>query len=266
MYMLQEIRTEVEDAYLEVLNHTKSHYPKDYAPLIARGEYSRHSAKGVSNYMLDYMGDIHKDTTRQKFYIAYLNRNYSKEGFYYINSEEDFFALNVEIMIFSQIWESTCFLKYLARIAAIISGEGYKWNMEIPSTNLYKFIRDGIIMPLTNNNFKLGILLQNNYNSIVRNAFAHSQYEVDMERQRITFVHLCHKNSQTQEISFEQFQNMFLYAIVLDNFSLRILRRIGMYYLESGHTDMGVVKLPNGNVIHIKIKERFGGPYYYTER
>lgn len=265
--MIEEIRKIVDDAYSEVLMYIEKNYPNDFIPLIAKGEYIEHSVKGVSNYMLDYMGDIYKDTTRQKFYITYLNRNYLKEGFHYINSEEGFFDLNVEIMIFSQIWESTSFLKYLTRITAIISGKGYLWNLEIPTKRLHEFIRNSIIEPLIKSGFKLGVLLYDNYNSIVRNAFAHSQYDIDMERQKITFVHLLGgKKPQKEEIAMDKFQEMFLYAIILDNYSFRWIQFIGEYYLQNGVSDVGEVKLPNEKFVHIKVKERFGVPYYYTEK
>ncbi len=262
---IEEIRNIVDNAYSEVLLHIAQSYPNDFIPLIAKGEYIEHSVKGVSNYMLDYMGDIYKDTTRQKFYITYLNRNYSKEGFYYTNSEEDFFDLNVEIMIFSQIWESISFLKYIARLASIVSGEGYKWNMDIPNRNLHYFITESIITPLTKRGFKVGNLLRDNYNSLIRNAFAHSQYDIDMERQKIDFVHLLGgKKSQKEEIALDKFQEMFLYAIILDNYSFRWVQKIGEYYLQNGVSDVGVVQLPNGKYLQVKIKDRFGGPYYYT--
>lgn len=264
--MIKEICEIVDEAYSEILNYMAQNYPNDLVPLIARGEFHEHSIVGVSNYVLDYMGDIYKDTTRQKFYITYLNRYYSKEGFHYIESEEGFFNINVEIMIFSQIWESTSFLKYLARLASIVEGDGYKWNMDIPDRNLHNFIKDNIIAPLTKRGFQLGNLLRDNYTSIIRNSFAHSQYDIDMERQKIVFVHLLgSKQPKKEEISFDKFQKMFLYAIILDNYSFRWMQKIGECYLQNGVSDVGVVQLSNGKYIKVKIKDRFGGPYYYTE-
>ena len=263
--MIEEIRTIVDKAYSDVLMYIAKNYPNDFIPLIAKGEYIEHSVEGISKYMLDYMGDIYRDTTRQKFYVTYLNKNYAKEGFHYVNSEEGFFDLNIEIMIFSQIWESTFFLKYLARITAIISGKGYLWNLEIPTKRLHEFIQDSIIFPLIKYGFKLGALLQGNYNSIVRNAFAHSQYDIDMERQKITFVHLLGKKEpQREELSFDDFQEKFLYGIILDNFCSLWMQQMGKNYLKNNYTDLGEVELPNGKFVHIKVKERFGVPYYYT--
>lgn len=264
--MVQEIRTIVKEAYIEVLTSIFEQYPNDFLPLIARGEYYEHGIKGISNYMLDYMGDIYRDKTRQKFYEMYLNKNYLKEGFYYTKSGNGFFDLNIEIMIFSQIWESTYFLKFLVRIAIIISGGGYKWEKEIPSRDLFGFIKNNIIVPLERKNFKLGSLLRDNYNSKIRNAFAHSQYDIDMNSQMITFTYLDHNEYSTEEVSFEKFQSMFLHAIILDNFSLGIIQDIGKWYLQNGYTNIGVVQLPNNKFLHIKIRERLGQPDYYTEK
>lgn len=264
--MVQEIRTIVKEAYIEVLTSIFKQYHNDFLPLIARGEYYEYGIKGISNYMLDYMGDFYRDETRQKFYVTYLNRNYSKEGFCYTELENGFFDLNIEIMIFSQIWESTYFLKFLARIATIISGGGYKWEGEIPLQKLYNFITDSIIAPLVRKNFKLGSLLQDNYNSKIRNAFAHSQYDIDMNSQMITFTYLEHKKLITEKVSFEKFQSMFLHAVILDNFSLGIIQDIGKWYLQNGYTDLGIVQLPKDKYMYIKIRERLGQPDYYTEK
>lgn len=264
--MVQETRTIVKEAYVEVLTSIFEQHSNDFLPLIARGEFYEHGIKGISNYMLDYMGDIYRDETRQKFYVTYLNRNYSKEGFCYTESENGFFDLNIEIMIFSQIWESTYFLKFLARIATIISGGGYKWKTEIPSQDLFGFIKNRIIVPLERKNFKLGSLLRDNYNSKIRNAFAHSQYNIDMNSQMITFTYLEHKKFITEEVSFEKFQSLFLHAIILDNFSLGIIQNIGKWYLQNGYTNIGVVQLPNNKFLHIKIRERLGQPDYYNEK
>ena len=162
--------------------------------------------------VMDYKLDRYRDTTREDFYVRYLNRNYAKEGFRYqgVSGIDD---LSIEMMIYCHLWDSTYFLKSLYRLACIIRGMGYQWNAKIPDKRKHDFIVNEIINPLKNSHSTLGVVLEKGYNSDIRNAFAHSLYNVNVESEEIyTWTRL---GSRTYK--FDEFQEIFLYSVILMN-------------------------------------------------
>ena len=96
--------------------------------------------------VVDYQLDRYYDETREAFYLHYLRRNYSREGFHY-EGESGIDDLSVEMMIYCHLWDSSYFLKSLYRLAAILDGNGYQWSPDVPENGKYSFIKDNIISP-----------------------------------------------------------------------------------------------------------------------
>lgn len=162
--------------------------------------------------VIDYQLDRYYDKTREGFYLRYLNRNYRKEGFHY-DGDDGIDDLSIEMMIYDHLWDSSYFLKSLLRISSVLSGDGYLWNPQIPEKGKWTFINTQIIEPLIKNGIALGQIVKAGYSSDIRNAFAHSLYNIDKENRTITI----RPKSGMKTISFDDFQTKFLYSVILMN-------------------------------------------------
>lgn len=116
-------------------------------------------------------------------------------------------------------------LSPLYRLSCILCNEGYQWNPHIPENGKYMFVKDKIITPLQKKNFSLGNIVTKAFDSNIRNAFAHSLYNVDIKSRKIyTRTKLGNKT-----YTFDEFQRLFLYSVILMN-KLQI-------YLEKDHIE-----------------------------
>lgn len=162
--------------------------------------------------VIDYQLDRYYDETRDAFYLHYLNRNYSKEGFHY-EGESGIDDLSIEMMIYCHMWDSLYFLKSLYRLSSILCGKGYIWNPEIPESGKYTFVNNKIIRPLQTNGLLLGDIVEKSFNTIFRNAFAHSLYNINVQSREI----YTRTKEGYKTFTFDEFQHCFLYSVALMN-------------------------------------------------
>lgn len=162
--------------------------------------------------VIDNLIDIFNDETRTKFYIRYLRRNYSKDGFCY-DGDSGIDDLHVELMIYAHLWDSHYFLKSLIRLASIVSGKGYIWDAQVNWWRKEKKMQECIILPIKNSGLELGNLLEQSYRHEIRNAFAHSQYSIDASRR---LIHI-RTDDGILKLKFEEFQEIFLKSVILMN-------------------------------------------------
>lgn len=162
--------------------------------------------------VVDYMLDTYNDKTRTDFYLRYLRRNYSKDGFAY-EGERGLDDIHIELMIYAHLWDSSYYLKALLRIAAIVSGEGYLWDPQVNWWRKEKKMKEYIIGPLKNAGLSLGDFIDQCYDSRIRNAFAHSQYSINYDRRSIT----VRADDGNINLTFDEFQNLFLRSVILMN-------------------------------------------------
>lgn len=223
--MIKEIKEEIlqaiEDSFVTI---AKDDYIS-YILYIGRADVIPElKAHFGTSCVIDYQLDHYYDETRELFYLHYLNRNYSKEGFKY-DGEAGIDDLSIEMMIYCHLWDSSYFLKSLYRLSCILCNEGYQWNPNIPENDKYMFVKDKIITPLQKKNFSLGNIVTKAFDSNIRNAFAHSLYNVDIKYRKIyTRTKLGNKT-----YTLDEFQRLFLYSVILMN-KLQI-------YLEKNHIE-----------------------------
>ena len=200
--MLKEIIDEIEKAIDSAFVHISKEDYLSYVLLIGRADViPEYKQFNQTEYVIDYQLDRYHDETRENFYLHYLNRNYTKDGFCY-KGEDGIDDLSIEMMIYDHLWDSVYFLKSLLRIAYILSGKGYMWKPEIPENGKWKYLNDHIINPLINNGHTLGEVVQKAYSSDIRNSFAHSLYNINSENRTITI----RPKSGTKTVSFDDFQ------------------------------------------------------------
>ena len=212
--MLKEILDEVLDAIEEAINAMAEKDYNAFVLFIGRADVEPLAKKVASTEcVIDYQRDRYYDETREAFYLRYLNRNYRRDGFDY-SGDSGIDDLSIEMMIYTHLWDSTYFLKSIYRIAYALEGNGYAWNPNIPENGKYKFMKEEVIAPLVANGYKLGDVLNKGYKSSIRNAFAHSLYNVDVDNEKI---YLRPSSSPHETLTFKEFQSCFLYSVLLMN-------------------------------------------------
>lgn len=210
---MYSIREKVLDAIDEAFKFIAENDYISFILFIGRADYiSGLKPFYGTDYVIDYQLDSIYDETRSEFYIRYLNRNYSRDGFSY-EGDEGIDDMHIELMIYSHLWDSSYFIKSLMRMASIVCGNGYLWEAEIDWMHKDVFMQKKIIQPLIASGLKLGNIIERFYDPSVRNAFAHSLYTVDPELRTLT----VRPRKGIKSISFEDFQSMFLHSVLLMN-------------------------------------------------
>lgn len=211
--MIFELRERIAEAIDEAYQFMAIKYYIDYILFIGRGDVIRGLKDHVgTDCVVDYQLDTYYDNTRTDFYLHYLNRNYRKDGFSY-EGEKGVDDLHIELMIYCHLWDSFYFIKSMCRMASIVNGEGYLWDVKIPWRKKDKFMQDKIIEPLKRCGLMIGGIVEECYDASVRNAFAHSLYTIDVEQRSITF----RPESGVKIMSFDEFQVLFLQSVELMN-------------------------------------------------
>ena len=219
MPLVSKVQAEVCEAIEEAFDAISRADYIAFILFIGRAEIQR-GLKAIvgTDCVMEYMLDIYYDETRSDYYLDYLRRNYSRDGFSYdgSNGVND---LTAELTIYSHLWESSYFMKSLYRISAIIQGKGYLWENVLPTQDVHKHFHENVVEPLREKGLKLGTIIEKGYKSSIRNAFAHSLYTIDAKSREL----YIRPRSGYEKFTFEEFQERFLYSVVLMN-KWRIIR------------------------------------------
>ena len=155
----------------------------DFALLLAIGDYYEvlyTHTHDLSPYVIEDPTDELIDDTRQSFLNSFLRKyiNRLKEGDE-MDDQELEYEINIQLMVYTHVWESHWFLKQFERIVAILSGKGYVWKSSIATTRKGPFIKEHIIQRLEGRS-NLVDIIKRCYSYTLRNDFAHSSYYIDM--------------------------------------------------------------------------------------
>lgn len=106
--MVKEIINQVSSSIDEVFEQMAKEDFTSFILLVGRADIVPGlSSLAKSDCVIDYQLDWYYDDAREGFYLRYLNRNYSKEGFKY-DGESGVDDLSIELMIYICICGILC--------------------------------------------------------------------------------------------------------------------------------------------------------------
>ena len=229
----KQIETEVIALIDGVLDAVRDKNFSDYVLLISRAGYQVElEGRSVSPYVLASQLEIYQDITRERFLVEYLN---SYAGLLndnvFLSDEVKEFNLNIQMMVYAQIWESHRLIKTLLRIGKILAGDSYDWkipfeyvnkNSEIKSYPKAKIWEDKILNCLDKVHADLAKFIRDNYDSKLRNDFAHASYYINVEDNSISSLD-SERYFEKRKVDIFDWEQMFIYSV---SFSYHLFRMI----------------------------------------
>lgn len=218
---------EVVDFVNYLLDKVKEKNFSQYVLLLSRASYQVENENTyLSPYVIQSNLEIMQDMSRQQFLHTYLNQYIALlSDNVFMSNEIQEFNINIQLMIYSHVWESHRFLMNLKRISSILSGKGYEWrisferpqkkssNKKIPS-NKGKMIKEKILEPLCSFDEKIGTFISGLYDSTIRNGYAHSLYQINMDEGNIRILK-SETYSVEKEVNFFDWETTFFYSVLL---------------------------------------------------
>lgn len=205
-----EVKRAVKDAFeLAKTNQIDNSY---YLFLSIAQKVNSFGIAGHNPYAVDYRMDGYNDELRLNTLLEYVNHNYTLKG---ANTIDTGFTISVELMIYTHMWESKPVLKQLKRLVNLIDSEPYDWDVEVPDMGKHLFIRNEIRDKLSNKGLHLAEIISNGFHSQLRNAFAHSDYALEMDTPKIELLNFSQTSWQMRSITFDEWTERFCYTFLL---------------------------------------------------
>lgn len=241
-----KIKEEVENALNQALDNIKNRSLSDYILFIGNGEYIKSLEKSpiLNPYTIDDKTWFYKDKTRLMFLTQFMNTFYSfPKG--ETEVVDDSFRINLEFMVYSHIWESTSFLSKMYRLAHLVNGEEYVWNVQVPETTKRNFINEEIKAFFQKQNMDFEKIIHKVYHSQLRNAFAHSVYNIDMDNKRIDLANYKGEDWQLEDISTDDWSERFVYSIWMSYSLFQVIIDRRKSLIPDFGTDTFTIKIPS---------------------
>lgn len=217
----------------------------NYILFLADAEYIKNLQPLISSYRIDNWIDEFQDSTRIKFLSEFLTNYYAFPPSQ-TSTNDDSYRMNLELMVYSHLWESKSYLKKLYRLAHLLNNENYQWEVKVPPMGKHDFIRTHIRKVFKDNNLKIWEVIKNGFHTSLRNAFAHSEYSFDRmnNHNRINLYNYGGENWELQMISFDEWSTRFVYSALLGYNFLRIVLDRRLNLVEENGTETFTVRLP----------------------
>lgn len=266
------IDTEVKNSINAVLDKLKNLDQSNYVLFLADGEYIsdyENTNQNLSPYCIDYRIDGYKDETRLKFLSEFMTKYYSFPP-NQDETDDNQYRMNLELMVYTHIWESKPFLKKLYRIAHLIQGQEYDWKIQVPDMSKHDFIRCHIRQIFKDLNFDIWKVIKEGFHTSLRNAFAHSEYSFDTmnNHNRINLYNYGGANWELQTITFDEWSKRFVYSALLSYHFLTLVYQRRKNLITEIGTDTFQIKHPkrNGEVKLVEIIYRENGNGFSFKR
>jgi hypothetical protein len=254
----KEVREAIEEAFDYIVAKALEH---NYLLFLAEGEFRSRPTNPslrLNPYTIDNREDRYKDESRLRFFIQFMKNQYGfPSGQTSIPDDE--YQITIEMMVYTHIWEAKTFLRQLFRLATLVSGASYPWYVEVPEMSKHTYIRSDIRDELARKKLKLAKVISNGFHTSLRNAFAHSEYQIDMHKKRIYLDTYKGASWDIPWISFDDWSIQFAHSALLSYHFLNIKAR--------RRIEFGTAK-PQALIIHPITSERhFRAQYiYYDQR
>ena len=214
----------------------------DYYLFLARADKNDTETSMEIPYCYESEIDELREQSRVHFLEMYINNYYSSHSFH---TKDNDLTLTFELLLYMQMWGEKSFLKKLRRLATLCEGMSYEWEVDIPETGMYKFIKY-CRTAFENSQLDTAKFLQESYLSQIRDATAHDEYYFTNDR--IVFTNF---KSQQHEIASEK----------IDDWTLRFVKTFLLYYHLSKEFEKQKKSLPIGQLVPVQLK-RPDGSYF----
>ena len=246
----EHVKNSVKEAFEFAKINSLEH---DYVLFLANGEYHKEydGAKRLVNpFTIDNRLDNYKDETRNHFFIEFMKSYYSFfDGA--LQTDDNEFRISIELMVYSHVWESKPFLKQLYKLAKLCAKNSYPWDVSIPDMSKHEFIRTKIRDSFSKSGLDISNVISSGFHTSLRNAFAHSEYTIDLKNKRIVLdTYKSHLNWDIREITLNDWTIRFVNTALLTYYFMK----------EKHHRRINIVKdlgKSTFNIIHPINKNKF---------
>lgn len=179
-------------------------------PLIGPGEEGSEFVPRLNSITGKGIGESTKDDD-------YFTKNGND---YYDGTSEFELSITRELKKYQDIWENSYFLRLLTQMMHLLNGEHYDWSLNVKGhkSNLI----ENQIIKKSNKATLFHDVISYAYNRQVRNAIAHSQYQ--LVSGGILLNNIEPKDGIQQGLSFEQWEKMFILSYCLVMYTKEGLR------------------------------------------
>lgn len=231
---LEFYENEVKDHVNNVLDAVRDKSFSDYVLLLGHAGYQEENeGTFLSPYVISSQLEMYQDRTRERFLVSYLNAFASllKDSVFMVDDYKEY-DLNIQMMIYAQIWESHQFLKTLKRIGDILTDKSYEWKIPFEKPDrkgvlrlVHKgnMIQEQIIKTLKMGHPAFGKLVESLYDSQLRNDFAHASYFIDIESNTIKSLD-SERYIVKKTTDLFDWEQLFIYSVMLSYHLIRSLR------------------------------------------
>lgn len=187
-----------------------------HKPLIGPGEEGNEFIPRLNTITGKGIGDVTKDND---YFFKYGND-------YFDGTSEFELSITRELKKYQDIWENSYFLRLLTQMMHSLNGEHYDWNLNV-KRNKSNLIENQIIKksekaPLFHD------VISYAYNRQVRNAIAHSQYQ--LVQGGILLNNIEPHDGIQQGLTFEQWEKMFILSYCLVRYTKEGLKLVSSAY------------------------------------
>jgi len=209
------IKKEVEEAINQAFQYAKDNEVNegDFILFLANAEYIKeYKDTPVNPFIVDYRANKRHDKERMNFLLDFINKHYN----FPINETSDTaYSITLELMIYSHIWESKPYLRQIKKLANLCQSIDYDWSVAIPSKKKQEYIRNNIRDIFLNSNLSLHSIITNGFHSSLRNAFAHSDYLIDINNSIINLKNYSGEHWELKRLSINEWTVRFSYSFLL---------------------------------------------------
>jgi len=191
------------------------------APVIGPGEEGGEYFPRLNTITHKGIGEMTSDDD-------YIKTNANK---FFDGTSEFELSIVQELKKYQDIWENGYFIRLLIQLIHLSNGEHYDWQLNIKKSNKKKssLIEQDVIekskqMPLFNE------LISQTYNRQLRNAIAHSQYQ--LIQGGILLNNVPPKDGKYTAFSFEQWERMYIQSYLLVVYIMEGLKQNSLKYFE----------------------------------